>query len=278
LSTNHPFGTPVILALFFSLTLNAIVAYADTNDALDVNLNSIYLKNRSQRDFAPLSEVILQLPYPISETAKKTGQGPFGGITYYDNKLLATTYRQQASVMGLGRIYYSSSVPGETPYTFVPYLTFFRTLTITYKDPFGPSVDGQMNTWLAPGVMYAYRFNKHLAFHLDSDIYSYSKLGNNRVRIGYSYLPKWPMILSASFEQVSWNLNQNIAGQNLYMKGDIRELTAKMIIRDPPNGNFSLILGYGSLYNSGVSGFLIDKISTRGRFFGIEASAGVLAW
>ncbi len=279
MNTNHPFSITVILVFLGTATLYAINAYGVTNDSLDVNLNSIYLKNRSQKDFGILSEIILQLPYPISETAKKTGQGPFGGITYIDNKTLTTTDTQLASVFGVGRIYYSTSVPGETPYTFIPYLTFYRGLFIDYKGPVGPAAQGKISTWFAPGFMYAYRFDKKLALHLDMELYSYSKILNNRARAGFSYTPKWPIIISASYERVSWDLNENIKGNDFFMMGDSREYSAKIIIRDPPNGNFSLILGYGALRNAAVPVFFKQReIDSKGRFFGIEASAGVLAW
>lgn len=276
MTINHSFSIAAMLVLLGAAY--SINAYADTNDYLDVNLNSIYLKNRSQRDFGILSEIVLQLPYPISETAKKTGQGPFGGITYFDNKALAATNTQLASVLGLGRIYYSTSVPGDTPQTFVPYITWYRALFIDYKDPFGPTTEKKINVWLPPGFMFAYRFDKKLALHLDMDLYSYSKKLNNRARMGFSYTPRWPMIFSASYERLSWDLNENISGNNFFMRGDSSEYAAKIIIRDPPNGNFSFILGYGAFRNAAIPAFLQQKIDSRGRFIGIEASAGVLAW
>jgi hypothetical protein len=279
LNTSHPFSITVILVFLSTATLYAINAYGATNDSLDVNLNSIYLKNRTQKDFGLLREIILQLPYPISETAKKTGKGPFGGITYFDDKTLATTDTQLASVLGVGRIYYSTSVPGDTPQTFVPYLTFYRALFIDYTGPIGPNSEGKISTWLAPGFMYAYRVDKKFALHLDMELYSYSKIRNNRSRIGFSYTPKWPMIISVSHERLSWDLNENISGNDFFMRGDSREYSAKIIVRNPPNGNFSLILGYGALHNAAAPTFFQQReIDSKGRFFGIEASAGVLAW
>ncbi len=276
---HYPCGITAILVLLCTSTLYAINARADTNDSLDVNLNSIYLKNRTQKDYNALSDIVLQLPYPISETAKKTGKGPFGGITYFDDKMLTTTTKQQASVLGLGRIYYSTSVPGETPYTFVPLITFYRALYIDYKDPAGATVEGKINTWFAPGVMYAYRYDKHLAVHLDAELYSYAKFHNNRARVGFSYTPKWPVILSVGMERVSWDLNQDIHGNNFQMRGYANEYSAKVIVRDPPNGNFALILGYGTLQTAAAAPiFQQDAIHTHGRFIGVEASAGVLAW
>lgn len=279
MSSNHPLSIIAILVLLCTSTLYAINAYGDTNDNLDVNLNSIYLKNRTQQDFGTLSETILQLPYPISETAKKTGKGPFGGITYFDDKTLVTTNTQLATVLGLGRIYYSTSVPGETPTTFVPFLTWYRALYVDYKNPAGPTIEGKINTWFAPGFMYAYRYDKHLALHIDTEIYSYTKIRNNRARIGFSYLPKWPIIFSASYERISWDLNQDIQGNNFLLRGNSSEYSAKVIVRDPPNGNFSLILGYGALRNSAAAPiFQQGAISSNGKFIGVEASAGVLAW
>jgi hypothetical protein len=279
LSTNHRSSFAVILVLLSTMNLYAIDAYGDTNDSLDVNLNSIYLRNRSQKNFGILTEIILQIPYPISETAKKTGVGPFGGITYFDDKMLASTYTQRATVLGLGRIYYSSTVPGDTPTTFVPYITFYRALFMNYIDPLGPTTESKTNAWLPPGLMYAYRYDKRLALHLDMDLYSYAKMGNNRARMGFSYTPRWPIIFSVSYERVSWDLDGNINGSYFFMKGDTSEYSAKVIIRDPPNGNFSLIVGYSDFRNAAVPApFLEPTISSRGTFIGVEASAGVLAW
>jgi len=258
--------------------LCSVNAYGDTNESLDINLNSIYLKNRTQRDFGVLSEIILQLPYPISDTAKKTGKGPFGGITYFDNKIIATTNTELATVVGLGRIYYSTTVPGETPTTFVPFLNGYRALFIDYQDPAGPTVEGKINSWLTPGFMYAQRLDKRKTLHLDMEVYSYSRSRNNRIRMGISYLPKWPMILSASYERLSWDLSENIRGNDFFMKGNSGEYALKVIVRDPPNGNFSLILGYGTFRNAAVPAFLQSASDAKGKFVGIEASAGVLAW
>lgn len=279
MSTNHRSSFTVILVLLSALNLYTIDAYGDTNDSLDVNLNSIYLRNRSQKNFGILTEIILQIPYPISETAKKTGVGPFGGITYFDDKMLASTYTQRATVLGLGRIYYSSTVPGDTPTTFVPYITFYRALFMNYIDPAGPTTESKTNAWLPPGLMYSYRYDKRVALHLDMDLYSYSKMGNNRARMGFSYTPRWPIIFSVSYERVSWDLDGNINGNYFFMKGDTSEYSAKVIIRDPPNGNFSLIVGYSDFHNAAIPApFLEPNISSRGTFIGVEASAGVLAW
>ena len=279
MSTNHRSSFAVILVLLSALNLYTIDAYGDTNDSLDVNLNSIYLRNRSQKNFGILTEIILQIPYPISETAKKTGVGPFGGITYFDDKMLASTYTQRATVLGLGRIYYSSTVPGDTPTTFVPYITFYRALFMNYIDPAGPTTESKTNAWLPPGLMYSYRYDKRVALHLDMDLYSYSKMGNNRARMGFSYTPRWPIIFSVSYERVSWDLDGNINGNYFFMKGDTSEFSAKVIIRDPPNGNFSLIVGYSDFHNAAIPApFLEPNISSRGTFIGVEASAGVLAW
>jgi hypothetical protein len=285
LISDHPFRITVILLLLgisilHSSKASAVDSMEDlANEILDVNLNSLYLGSRSQPDFDTLTEVILQLPYPISETAKKTGQGPFGGITYFDYKTLSTTDTQLATVLGLGRIYYSTTVPGDTPTTFIPYLTWYRALFIDYKDPAGPTVERKINSWLSPGFMYTYRFNKKLAFHFDSELYSYTRTRNNRGRIGFSYLPKWPIIFTVSVERVSWDLDEDIGGNNFLMRGDNRDIRAKVIIRNPPNGNFSFFVGYGSLRSAAAQPiFQQGAINSVGRFIGVEASAGVLAW
>ncbi len=299
MNTKQPFGFAALLVFLGAASLFSISSYGDTNDTnepndtlakkivageslagetLDVSLNSIYLQERSQKGSSLLSEIILQYPYPISDTAKKTGQGPFGGITYFDDKALVNNPLQLASVYGVGRLYYSTTVPGETPQTFIPYLTFYRWMTVGYNDPTGGTAEGKMNSWLTPGFMYAYRRDNRVIFHLDMELYSYAKVLNNRSRIGFSYLPKWPIIISTSYERISWDLNEHIDGSNFFVRGDSNELSAKIIVRNPPQGNFSLTLGYGTLHNAAVPGFPVPGIEKAGLYVGLEASAGVLAW
>lgn len=295
MSTNQPYRIAVLLVLLGATSLFSIGASGAAKDSsgavndkvdlspvaaetLDVNLNSIYLKERSQAGSNLLSEIILQLPYPISETAKKTGQGPFGGITYFDDKALLSNTLQLSTVYGLGRLYYSTTVPGQTPRTFIPYFTFYRSMYLDYKNPAGYTVGGKMNAWLTPGFMYAYRTDRRLIMHVDMELYSYQKPLNNRARIGFSYLPKWPIILSTGYERVSWDQSTEINGANFFARGYSDELSAKIIIRNPPQGNFSLTLGYGTLHNAAVPGFPVPGIDKAGLYVGVEASAGVLAW
>jgi len=278
LNIHHPFATRATQAFLAAVVLHAANAYGANNESLDVNLNSIYLKVRTQADYNSLSELILQLPYPISETAKKTGKGPFGGITYFDDKMLAATDTQDANVLGVGRIYYSTTVPGDTPTTFVPYINWLRRLTIKYTDPAGPTYSHNTYTWATPGFMYSYRRDQKTSYHLDMELYSYSKTRNNRMRMGVSYLPKWPMILSASYERVSWDLDENVGANDVYMRGNSGEFSVKAIVRNPPNGNFSLILGYGTMYNGAGPSSLVQSSDAKGTYIGLEASAGVLAW
>jgi hypothetical protein len=288
LSTNQPFRFAVLLVFLGTTSLFSIGASGAAKDTadlspvaaetLDVNLNSIYLKERTQAGSNLLNEIILQLPYPISETAKKTGQGPFGGITYFDDKTLLSNPLQLATVYGLGRLYYSTTVPGQTPQTFIPYFTFYRWMYLDYRNPAGYTVGGKMNSWLTPGFMYAYRTDSRLIMHADMELYSYQKPLNNRVRMGFSYLPKWPIILSTGYERVSWDLSNEINGANFFARGDSGELFAKIIIRNPPQGNFSLTLGYGTLHNAAVPGFPVQAVDKAGLYVGVEASAGVLAW
>jgi hypothetical protein len=249
-----------------------------SSEILDVNLNSIYLKERTQKEYNTLGEIILQLPYPISDAAKKTGQGPFGGITYFDDKTVLNTTLQGETVYGLGRLYYSTTVPGQTPLIFIPYLTFYRELQLEYKDPAGSTTDTKKNAWLTPGFMSSYRITRKLIGHADMEAYSYSKPQNNRERVGFSYLPRWPLILSASYERLAWDLDGTVNGNGYFAQGNSGEFSAKIIVRNPPQGNFALILGYGTLHTAAVPGFAIPESNPKGTYFGIEASAGVLAW
>lgn len=275
LRTNHLFSIVVTLALLGLAIQYADDAYAATNDKLDVNLSVIYISSRSQRNSNTLGETVIQFPYPLSESARDTGEGPFGGITYFDNKTLVSNNTQFVSEMGLGRVYYSSSVPGDTPYTFVPFVTFFRGFTYNFQNLAGVNSEISGKSILLPGVLYAYRFNEKIAVHLDTEIYSYRERTNNRARVGFAYSPVWPWIISVSHERLSWDID----GRDVFVDGNSRENNIKIIFRDPPQGNFALTFGYGNAVRHAVgSSALPSTINSRGTYLGVEASGGVLAW
>lgn len=296
MSTNNLFSIAVTL-VFFGITIQyADNAYGDTNDKLDVNLNIVYLGTRSQKGSNALSEGVIQFPFPLTEHARKTGQGPFGGITYFDIKTLESTSTaststaitptgshttvtnntQLVSEMGLGRLYYSYSVPGDTPYTFVPYVTFIRQFSYKFMNANSENVEVKGKSYLLPGAMYAYRFNERVAFHFDMEFYSYSEIKNNRARIGFSYSLAWPWIVSVSHERLTWDIDAH----NVFVDGSSRENNIKIIFRDPSQGNFALTLGHGrEIRNATGSALLQPSTSSNGgTYFGIEASGGVLAW
>jgi hypothetical protein len=276
LGTNHPFSIVVTLAFLGIAIQYADNAYGATNDKLDVNLSVIYIGTRSQKDSNPLSEVVVQFPFPLTESAKNTGQGPFGGVTYFDTKTFVSDNTQLVYEMGLGRIYYSYSVPGETPYTFVPYVTFFREFLVDFRGSAGAISEFKTRSFLLPGVMYAYRFNEKVALHFDAELYSYSKTSNNRSRMGFTYSPSWPWIISASHERLGWDID----ARNAFVNGNSRENSIKLIFRDPPLGNFALTIGYGNAIRNVTGSALLQPGTTniKGTYFGIEASGGVLAW
>lgn len=273
MNTKYLSGIAMALAFFGIAAHDALAA---TNDKLDVNLNVIYVGTKSQKGSNALSEAVIQFPFPLSQSARDTGKGLFGGITYYDNKSLVSDAIQQVTQMGLGRIYYSSSVPGDTAYTFVPFVTFYREFSYNYKDSLNKSTQVKGSSFILPGLLYAYRFNEKIAFHFDSEIYSYRERTNNRSRIGFTYSPSWPWIISASHEYLSWDID----GSNIFVDGYSRENSLKVIFRDPPQGNFALTIGYGQQGRNAVgSGLPLTSLSrSKGTYFGIEASGGVLAW
>jgi hypothetical protein len=283
LSTNHKFSA-VTAMLFISISFQyADNAYGATNDKLDVNLNVLYVGTKSQKDSNVLSEIIVQFPFPLSEKAQNTGEGPFGGLTYFDNKTIVsinpqriTDNPQLVTETGLGRIYYSSSVPGDTAYTFVPFVTFFRQFLYGYINKDGNYAEISGNTYLLPGFMYAYRFNEKYAFHFDAELFSYAQKSNNRSRIGFTYSPAWPWIISVSHERIGWDIDST----NLDVAGDSKEYNLKLIFRDPPQGNFALTVGFGHQVRSAIGPVLLAPTSSNstGTYFGVEASGGVLAW
>ncbi len=251
-------------------------AYSATNDKLDVNLNVAYVGTRSIKDSDAVSEMIFQFPFPLTEHSRDTGQGLFGGITYYDDKTFMRNINQLVSEIGLGRIYYSYSVPGDTPYTFVPFVTLMREFSYDDKNVGSAPAGVRDRSYFLPGMMYAYRFNEKVAFHFDTELYNASVTGNNRSRIGFTYSRAWPWIISASHERLSWNIDSS----NIIVNGSSRVTNAKIIYRDPPMGNFSFIIGYGKdVRDTGGSLLLLPSSNiSSGTYFGIEASAGVLAW
>lgn len=276
MSTRKLFSIVVSLVFLGVAIQYADKAYGATNDKLDVNLNVVYVGTKTQKDSNAQSEAVIQFPFPLTQHARDTGQGLFGGITYFDTKTLVTDATQLVYEMGLGRIYYSYSVPGDTPYTFVPFVTLYREFSYNYTDTAGGSSRVHGKSFLLPGVMYAYRFNEKVALHFDAELYNYSESTNNRERVGFSYSPSWPWIISASHERLAWDID----GNNVAVDGNSRESNIKIIFRDPPQGNFALTLGYGNANRNAFGASLQNPGLTfsRGTYFGIEASAGVLAW
>ena len=270
--------------LFAGLVLqSADSARAATNDKLDVNLNVLYVGSKSQKDSNVLSEIIVQFPFPLSEKAQQTGEGPFGGITYYDNKTIVSQNPQDVTLnpqlvteTGLGRVYWSTSVPGDTAYTFVPFVTFVRQFIYGYIDKSTTYAEVSGSSYMLPGFMYAYRFNEKYAFHWDGEMFSWANKSNNRTRIGFTYTPAWPWIISASHERINWDIDST----NIDVTGDTREYNLKLIFRDPPQGNFALTVGFGQEARSALGSALNQPSSSysRGTYFGVEASGGVLAW
>jgi hypothetical protein len=283
LSANNKISVIATL-LFIGIAFQYEDAHAATNDKLDVNLNVLYIGTKSQKDSNALSEIIVQFPFPLTDKARNTGEGPFGGITYFDNKSLVdinnravlTVNPQLVTELGVGRIYYSTSVPGDTPYTFVPYVTFFRQFLYGYRNYLGNYTEISGNTYMLPGFMYAYRFSEKIAFHFDGEMYSWSEKSSNRSRIGFTYSPAWPWIFSLSHERIGWDIDKN----DIDVDGNSREYNAKIIFRDPPQGNFAFTIGYGQqTRNAAGSALLVPSRSiSNGTYFGVEASGGVLAW
>jgi hypothetical protein len=283
LSANHQFRVVAAMAFIGIAIQCADNAYGATNDKLDVNLNVLYVGTKSQKDSNTLSEIIIQFPFPLTEGARETGQGFFGGITYYDNKTLvdANTQRlsdnpQLVTEKGFGRIYYSTSIPGDTAYTFVPYVTFFRQFLYGYVNKAGTYAEISGSSIMLPGFMYAYRFNEQYAFHFDGELYSYAHKSNNRSRIGFTYSPAWPWIISLSRERLGWDIDAS----DISVEGNSREYNLKLIFRDPPQGNFAFTIGYGNVSRNAEGSALLAPSATNrsGTYFGVEASGGVLAW
>ena len=257
-------------------------AYAATNDKLDINLNVIYVSTRSQKGSNALGETIIQFPFPLTDRAQQTGQGLFGGITYFDTKTLVSDATQLVNQVGFGRIYYSTTVPGETPHTFVPFVTFYRQFVYDYQVPGTTNniitQEATGNEFMLPGAFYAYRFTEKYAFHWDTELYSYREMSNVRTRLGFTYTPVWPWIISSSFEHLSWDIDATNANIN----GSSNLINFKIIFRDPPQGNFALTVGYGRQYRfaTGANIPVADQFEyiRRGLYVGVEASGGVLAW
>jgi len=274
LNSNH--SRSIVLALVFAgIAVQYTNAYGATNDKLDINLNIIYVGTKSQKDSNALGEMIVQFPFPLTQHARDTGQGPFGGITYFDNKTLVSDNNQLVSELGLGRIYYSATVPGDTPYTIVPFVTFYRSFNYSYRNLVGANAQVTGTSVMLPGIFSAYRFDEHFALHFDAEIHSYIEASNFRARAGFTYSPAWPWIISFSHEHISWDIDSNDASVN----GSSRENNIKLIFRDPPQGNFALTLGYGNQMRKAEGQTLGQGVTfSKGTYFGVEASGGVLAW
>jgi hypothetical protein len=263
--------------IFFISILISSSAYGIEKEDLDVNLNPIYLSARPHKNGNLQSEIIFQVPLPLTKNADNTGLGPIGSIIYYDNKSLIHIETESAAVRGVGRLYYVVSAYSTT-HTFVPYATLYRDFVIGYTN-FNKSHESKSKAWLPPGFLYAYRKNDKVVLHLDAELYSYRNPGNNIFRLGASYALNHQWKVSASFERLGWDMKDEVNGNNVFMHGHSNNIYLKLISSKPLRDNFSFILGYAADRNEAGPG-LQQKSSSRnnGIFLGVEGSLGTLVW
>ncbi len=264
--------------------LHANSVHSAEKEDLDVNLNPIYISTKSHRDNNVQSEVVVQIPIPLSKESEETGLGSIGAIVYFDNKdfvrkkanaFNVTTQNESATVRGLGRLYYVYSAY-ETTHTLIPYLTLFREHLFAYKDTSGKQVDGKSRAWLLPGFEYAYRMDDKVVLHFDAELYSYSKLGNNTSRVGASYALAEKWLVSASYERLVWDMKDGY-NKSVAVNGSSDNIYLKLINSNPLRNNFSFILGYAADRNTtGLQPIGIKR--SNGLFWGLELSLGTLAW
>lgn len=278
MSTNNPFNTFARLVFFAIAMPYASTAFSFEKDNLDVNLNPIYLSTRAHKNTNVQSEVVFQVPLPLTEKAEETGLGPIGSIVYFDSKPLIHIETESAAVRGVGRIYYVSSAYG-TSNTFVPYFTFYRDFVINYKNSIGKNFESKYKTWFPPGFLYAYRMNDKIVMHFDAELYSYSRTANYTSRVGLSYALSQQWIVSASYERLAWDMKDDANSKNVFMNGNSDNIYLKLMSSKPLKDNFAFILGYAANGNNAGPELKQKSTShTKGAFFGIEASLGTLVW
>lgn len=256
--------------------LHAGGAYSIEREDLDVNLNPIYLSARPHRNADVQSEIIFQVPIPLTKKAEQTGLGPIGSIAYFDNKSLIHIETESATVRGLGRFYYVYSAY-QTTHTFVPYVTLYRDFVIRYTN-FNKNSESKSKGLLPPGFLYAYRVNDKVVLHFDAELYSYNRPGNNASRIGASYALTQQWMVSASFERLGWDMKDD-ANDNVFMHGRSNNLYLKLISSKPLRDNFAFILGYAADRNEAGPGLQQKSMNhSNGLFIGVEGSLGTLVW
>lgn len=267
----------IAAAIIISGWTTPCASIAEIND-LNVNFVPIYVGTKTQKDSDIRSEIILQLPFPLTESASTTGYGLFGGLLHIDSKTFLNVERNMVSTMGIGRVYYFSEA-GKAPHSFVPFLTFYRELIIDSNESGGASNSVKKIEWLPPGFMYAYRTGEKTVLHLDAEMYSYSKTGNYRAKVGAAYKFSQQWNISLSHESLSWDINENIDSADISAQGNSEETYLKVIYSNRSKWNISLIAGHGTLHNSTVpllpQQFTVDS---NGPIFGVEVSVGALAW
>ena len=273
MNTNQAYYSTAIFIIFGWMT-----PYASRADNFnqDVNLTPLYIGSKTQKDSDLRGEIILQLPFPLSESFSKNGSGLFGGLLYLDANTFVNIEKDSASTMGIGRIYYSYNVSENPSHTFIPFLTLYRELHIELNNS-GDTTE--QKGWLLPGFMYAYRVNESTVLHFDSEIYSYNETNNYRVKAGISYDFDQQWVVSIVHESLSWDIVNSVGSSDVFMRGNSKENYFKLIYRNPAKWNISIIAGYGVLRNTAAP-LLAEQsmIDNMGPIFGVEVSAGNLAW
>jgi hypothetical protein len=277
LSTNKP-SRIFAIWFFFAIALPYTgSAYSVEKNNLDVNLNPIYISVRPHRAANVQSEIVFQVPLPLTAKAEATGLGPIGSIAYFDHKSLIHIESEAATVRGVGRLYYVSSAYG-TKHTVVPYITLYRDFVIDYKNSIGKSFQSKSKTWMPPGILYAYRMNDKMAMHFEAELYNYTRPANNTSRIGLSYALSQQWVVSGSYERLAWDMKDD-TNSNIFMNGSSNNIYLKLMSSKPLKDNFAFILGYA--VNKNTAGPALQQKSmshTRGVFLGVEASLGTLVW
>lgn len=256
---------------------------------LDVTLNRVYISARIHGNNNVQSEVLLQIPFPLTKQAEQTGLGPIGSVVFFDNKELVRNKKVDsarrtllqndgATVRGLGRLHYVYSAY-ETTHTFIPYLTFYRELLVSFVDANNRQVEGKSKAWVVPGAEYAYRMNDEVVLHLDAELYSYSQPRNNMARVGASYVLSEKWLASAGIERLAWNM-EDAVNKSIFMSGGSNSVYVKLLNSNPLRNNVSVILGYAADRNTvGLGGLQSARSTSRsGLFWGAELSFGTLAW
>ncbi|MDH5232612.1 MAG: hypothetical protein OEY38_21335 [Gammaproteobacteria bacterium] len=192
----------------FALTI-LFVSFAQANNHPPVNLYGFKFSTQYKHGDLSAADLVINIPFPLTVSAHRTGNGLFGGILYLDGKSAYTDTKIDVASIGFARIYYLSPVDSQFA-NVLPYATLARYHFIDLHTDSAQNFESRRH-YLLPGTRASLTRNKH-RFYFDTELTHWNKPLNN-----FLFNSGWTVALS---QQLLMGLNLNVRHWNLKNKNN----------------------------------------------------------